>query len=68
MLKQVQHDEMVRLLSFVIPNQVLNLIQDLRIRDLSLGFQIGRAFLSGKRIFTETGKSRLSFHLSPQLF
>ncbi len=31
MLKQVQHDNMVLALVFVIPNQVLNLIQDLSI-------------------------------------
>jgi len=39
MLKQVQHDNRVRFSSFVIPNQVLNLIQDLRFRDLGFGFR-----------------------------
>ena len=34
MLKRVQHDKRVWVSLFVIPNQVLNLIQDLRFRDL----------------------------------
>jgi len=38
MLKQVQHD-MFGFGIFVIPNQVLNLIQDLRFRDLGFGFR-----------------------------
>jgi hypothetical protein len=38
-LKQVQHDNGVWLSSFVIPNQVLNLFQDLRFRDLGFGFR-----------------------------
>jgi hypothetical protein len=39
MLKQVQHDNWVWLLSFVIPNQVLKQVQDLRFRDLGFGFR-----------------------------
>jgi len=39
MLKRVQHDKSVWFSVFVIPNQVLNLIQDLRFRDLGLGFE-----------------------------
>ena len=39
MLKRVQHDKSVWFSVFVIPNQVLNLIQDLRFQDLSLGFE-----------------------------
>ncbi len=37
MLKRVQHDKGV-ILVLVIPNQVLNLIQDLRFRDLGFDF------------------------------
>jgi hypothetical protein len=39
MLKQVQHDNGVWFLCFVIPNQVLNLLQDLRFRDLGFWFR-----------------------------
>jgi len=41
MLKQVQHDSSVSFCLFVIPNQVLNLIQDSTIRDLGFGLEFG---------------------------
>ncbi len=39
MLKRVQYDVTLSLRAFVIPNQVLNLIQDLRFPDLTIGFE-----------------------------